>query len=85
MALGNGEKIDTPIELEIYKLECKKQRLNTLLKFFIMVLALIGASVLGFIFDGDYTTYTFIFYGIVISFAIGQADKVSNFMEWIKK
>ena len=39
--------IDSAIELEVYKLQCKQNTLKIWLKYIIMVLSLIASSVLG--------------------------------------
>ena len=77
--------IDTEIELEVFRLQCKENKLKIWLKYIIMFLALIGASVLGGIYDGDFLAYAFIFYGIVISFAIGQKVDMGSISDIIKK
>ena len=77
--------IDTPIELEVYKLQCKQKALMTGLRLVILILALVGSTVLGWVYDGQYLTYAFIFYGIVISFAIGQKVDLGSISEIIKR
>ena len=81
----SDDKIDTEIELEVYRLDCKKSRLNTLLKFGVMVLALIGATVLGGIYNADYLGYAFILYGIVITFAVGEKINGSTLLSKFTK
>lgn len=77
--------IDSAIELEVYKLQCKQNTLKIWLKYIIMVLSLIASSVLGGVYDGEYLSYAFIFYGIVISFAIGQKMDFESLGNIIKK
>ena len=79
------EEIDTPIELECYKIKARQQTIWMVFKFVVLVFAIIGSTVLGFLYDGNYLTYTYIFYGVLITFAIGEKVDLTQLSEIIKK
>ena len=47
--------------------------------------ALIGSTILGILYDGQYLTYTYVFYGIVVSFAIGQNISMESIADILKR
>lgn len=79
------ETVDTPIELECYRIDAKQKIIWMVFKFIILLSAIVGSTVLGFLFDGNYLTYTYIFYGVLITFAIGEKVDIGSLSDILKK
>ena len=84
-AIDEIELVDTPIELEVYKMQCKQKMIWSIFKFLMLCFALIGSTILGILYDGQYLTYTYVFYGIVVSFAIGQNISMESIADILKR
>lgn len=71
----SNDIIDTQIELELYKIQSKSKMIDSIIKGILMMFALVGGLVVGLVYNGDYATYAFMLFVIVISYAInGKTD-----------
>lgn len=80
-----SEIIDTEIELEVYKIQSRTKVIEMIIKASLMLIALIGGLVVGLIFNGDYATYSFMLFVIVISYAINGHTDFSTIKELFNK